>query len=59
MSPSTYNETQDRFQIFMSLMKTSDTDAMCDVACFIYHALNLRKRLIDYISIIYIGPLAI
>ena len=27
-------------------MKSSDTDAMRDVACFIYHAMNVRKRLI-------------
>ena len=25
-------------------MKTSDTDAMRDVACFIYHAINVRKK---------------
>ena len=44
MLPSTYNETQNRFPIFLNLMKTSDTDAMCDVACFIYHAINVRKN---------------
>ena len=25
-------------------MKTSDTDAMRDVACFIYHAINVGKK---------------
>ena len=34
------------FQIFINLMKTSDTDVMRDVACFIHHAMNVRKRLI-------------
>ena len=28
------------------LMKTSDADAMRDVVCFLYHAMNVRKRLI-------------
>ena len=37
-----YDETQNGFQIFINLMKTSDTDAMRDVACFIYHAMNVR-----------------
>ena len=41
-----YDETQNRFQIFINLMKTSDIDAMRDVACFIQHAKNVRKRLI-------------
>ena len=36
----------DGFQIFLNLMKTRDTDAMRDVACFIYPAMNVRKRLI-------------
>ena len=34
------------FQIFINLMKTSDTDAMRDVACFIYHAMLVRNKLI-------------
>ena len=41
-----YDETQNGLQIFINLMKASDTDAMRDVACFIYHAMNVRKRLI-------------
>ena len=41
-----YDETQNGFQIFNILMKTSDTDVMRDEACFIYHAMNLRKTLI-------------
>ena len=41
-----YDETQNGFRIFINLMKTSDTEAMRDVACFIYHAMNVRKRLI-------------
>ena len=45
--PPYYDETNNGFQIFINLMKTSDTDTMHDVACFIYHALNARKRLIS------------
>ena len=41
-----YDETQNGFQIFINLMKTSDKDAMRDVACLNYHAMNVRKRLI-------------
>ena len=41
-----YDETQNGFQLFIHLMKTSDTDEIRDVACFIYHAMNMRKRLI-------------
>ena len=29
-----YAETQNGFQLFINLMKTSDTDEMRDVACF-------------------------
>ena len=49
MLPSTYlkyDEIQNGFQIFINLAKTSDTDAMRAVACCIYHAMNVRKRLI-------------
>ena len=38
------DETRNRCQIFINLMKTSDTLAMRDVACLIYHAMNMRKR---------------
>ena len=48
-----YNGTQNGFQTFTNLMKTNDTDAMRDVACFIYHAMNVRKRLIA--NLIYIN----
>ena len=41
-----YDKTQNGFQIFINLMKTIHTDAMRDEACFIYHAMNVRKRLI-------------
>ena len=43
---SPYDDTQNGFQLFIILMKTSDTDAMRDVAWFIYHAMNVRKRLV-------------
>ena len=42
-----YDEIQNGFQIFINLMGTIDTDEMRDVACFIYHAMNMRKRLMQ------------
>ena len=49
MLPSTYlkyDEIQNGFQIFINLTKTSDIEAMRDVARCFYHAMNVRKRLI-------------
>ena len=39
-----HDETQNGFQLFNNLMKISDTDALRDVTCFIYHAMNVGKR---------------